>query len=90
IDSHFRIRVDRPTPVPHPDDATVAEVSAAARITLDLGVESPANYLFPSPSIPLSSEITAWCSEHLDAHRGIVEAGLALATRIHDSFTYDG
>lgn len=90
IDSHFRIRVDRPTPVPRPDDATVAGVSAAARTTLDLGVESPANYLFPSPSIPLSSEITAWCSEHLDAHRGIVEAGLALATRIHDRFTYDG
>lgn len=90
IDSRFRIRVDRPTPAPQASDPTVAEVSAAARATLDLSVESPANYLFPSLSIPLSAEITAWCSEHLDADRGIVEAGLALATRIHDHFTYDG
>lgn len=90
IESSFRIRVDRPTPTPRSDDFTVADVTAAARATLDLGVESPANYLYPSLSIPLNLEITDWCSEHLDAHRGVVEAGLALATRIHDHFTYDG
>lgn len=90
IESSFRIRVDRPMPVPQSDDATIAEVAAAARATPDLGVESPANYIYPSPSIPLSSEITAWCSEHLDSHRGVVDAGLALATSIHDRFTYDG
>ncbi|KKC25779.1 transglutaminase family protein [Sphingomonas sp. SRS2] len=90
IESRFRIRVDRPMPVPRADDATIAEIAVAARMTRDLGVESPANYLYPSPSIPLSAEITAWCAEHLDADRGVAEAGLALATRIHDSFTYDG
>jgi transglutaminase-like putative cysteine protease len=90
IESSFRIRVDRPMPTPRSDDFTVADITAAARTTLDLGVESPANYLYPSLSIPLSLEITEWCAEHLDAHRGVVEAGLALATRIHDHFTYDG
>jgi len=90
IESRFRIRVERPVPVPHEDDPIVAEVAAIARTTLDIGVESPANYIYPSPSIPLSAEITAWCGELLAPERGIVEAGLALATRIHDHFTYDG
>lgn len=90
IESRFRIRVDRPMPMPLPDDPTVAEVAAAARTTPDIGVESPANHIYPSPSIPLSAAITAWASELLDPDRGIVEAGLALATRIHDRFTYDG
>ena len=90
IESRFRIRVDRPLPVLRPDDPVIGEIAAMARATNDMGVESPANYIYPSPSIPLSAEITAWCSEHLDARRGIVEAGLSLATRIHDRFTYDG
>ena len=90
IESSFRIRVDRPTPVPRDDDPTIAEIAKAARKTIDMGVESPANYLYPSPSIPLDARITAWCAEDLDSDRGIVEAGLALARRIHDVFTYDG
>jgi transglutaminase-like putative cysteine protease len=90
IESSFRIRVERPTPVPRKGDPTIGEIAAVARATNDMGVESPANYIYPSPSIPLNAEITAWCSEHLDARRGVVEAGLSLATRIHDRFTYDG
>lgn len=90
IESRFRIRVDRPVPLPLPGDPTVAEVAATGRTTLDIGVESPANYIYPSPSIPLSADITAWCAELLDPDRGIADAGLALATRIHDRFTYDG
>ena len=90
IESRFRIRVDRPTPAPRKDDPTIGEIAAMTRSTLDMSVESPANYIYPSLSIPLTPEITAWCSEHLDARRGVIEAGLALATRIHDRFTYDG
>lgn len=90
IESRFRMRVDRPTPTPRPGDPSIAAIAGAARGTIDMGVESPANYLYPSPSVPLSSAITAWCAEHLDPARGIVDAGLALATRIHDRFKYDG
>lgn len=90
IESRFRVRVDRTTPTPLPGDPSIADIAAMARGTTDMSVESPVNYLYPSPSIPLSRAITAWCLEDLDAGRGIVEAGLALATRIHDGFTYDG
>lgn len=90
IESIFRIDVDRQTPEPRADDPTIAEIAALVRASTDLGPEGPANYIYPSPSIPLDPEITAWCAEDLAADRGIVEAGLALATRIHASFTYDG
>jgi len=90
IESRFRIRVDRPMPVASANDMTIAEIAQAARTTQDIGVESPANFIYPSLSIPLSSRITEWCAADLDPARGIVDAGLALATRIHDEFTYDG
>ncbi len=90
IESHFRIRVERETPVVEADDPSIAQVAAIARTTLDDGPESPANYIYPSPSIPLIPDITAWCAEDLDPGRGIVEAGLALATRIYKDFAYDG
>jgi len=90
IESQFRIRVDRAMPVALAGDATIAEVALASRTTNDIGVESPANFIYPSPSIPLSRKITEWCATDLEPGRGIVEAGLALATRIHDEFIYDG
>ncbi len=90
IESDFRIIVDRPTPTASPADPSVAEVALAARTTMDIGVESPANYIYPSLSIPLSAKITEWCAADLDSTRGIVDAGLALARRIHGEFTYDG
>ncbi|MDB5686974.1 MAG: transglutaminase family protein [Rhizorhabdus sp.] len=90
IESHFRIRVERETPVAEADDLSIAQIAAMTRTTLDNGPESPANYIYPSPSIPLIPDVTAWCGEDLDPGRGIVEAGLALATRIYNDFVYDG
>lgn len=90
IESNFRMRVEREMPMPEGSDPVIEDIAAAARTTSDMSVESPGNYIYPSPSIPLNAEITAWCSEQLDRGRGIVEAGLALATRIHDNFKYDG
>ncbi len=90
IESRFLIAVERETPVPEADDPTIAEVAALARAAADPGAESPANYIFPSPTIPLIAEIGAWCAQDLDRDRPIVEAGLALAKRIYTDFTYDG
>jgi transglutaminase-like putative cysteine protease len=90
IESRFRIRVGREMPVPLPDDPLIDEIAALARATLDSGPESPANYLYPSPSIATVPEIVDWCAADLAPERPIVEAGLALATRIHAEFKYDG
>ncbi|GAA3261405.1 hypothetical protein GCM10020258_24690 [Sphingomonas yabuuchiae] len=47
IESRARMVVDRPVPMPSPNDPTLAEVSALARSSRDLSAASPANYIFP-------------------------------------------
>ena len=89
IDSRARVVVDRLVPVPGPTDPTLAEVAALARASRDLSPMGPANYLFPSPLIPLDRNIADWCATDLDPSRGALDAGIALARRIQRDFTFD-
>lgn len=89
IESVAEVRVNRPIPIPSPNDPTLAEVAALARASNDMGPASPAGYLFPSPLIPLDREIAEWCATDLDPARGVLEAGYALATRIQREFEFD-
>ena len=57
IESRARMIVDRLVPVPQPDDPTLAKVAALARASRDLSAAGPADYLFPSPLIPLDRDI---------------------------------
>lgn len=50
IESRALMTVDRPLPMPAPDDPTLAEIAAWARDSRDVGPASPASYLFPSPT----------------------------------------
>jgi transglutaminase-like putative cysteine protease len=81
--------VDRPVPMPSPNDPTLAEISALARASRDLSAASPANYIFPSPLIPLDPAIAEWCAPDLAPERGALEAGFALANRIQREFAFD-
>lgn len=90
IESRSLLTVDRVAPVAEPGDPTVAEVAAAALTVADLSAAAPAAYLFPTPQIPLVPEIAGWCAETIAPARGVVEAALALARRIHADFRYDG
>lgn len=89
IESVSRVTVDRLVPVPSPADPTLAEVAAAARVSRDPSPAGPANYLFPSPLIPLDRDIAAWCAQELDPDRPSLEAAIALARRIQHEFTFD-
>jgi transglutaminase-like putative cysteine protease len=89
IQSHARVIVDRLIPIPAAADPTLAEVAALARDSRDLSPAGPANYLFPSPLIPLDAAIADWCAVDLDPARGALEAGIALAQRIQRDFTFD-
>jgi len=89
IESVARVRVERPIPIPSPDDPTLAEVAAWARASDDIGAASPASYLFPSPLIPLDAGIAAWCAGDLDPARGVLDAAFALACRIQREFAFD-
>lgn len=89
IESVSRVVVDRPVPVPQPDDPTLAEVAAFARANRDLSPAGPSAYLYPSPLIPLDADIAAWCAQELDPDRNALEAGIALARRIQREFAFD-
>jgi len=89
IESVSRVVVDRPVPVPQPDDPTLAEVAAFARTNRDLSPAGPSAYLYPSPLIPLDADIAAWCAQELDPDRNALEAGIALARRIQRDFAFD-
>ena len=89
IESRCTITVDRPVPMPAPDDPTLAQVAAEARASRDAGPASPASYLFPSPLIPLDRDIAEWCAQELDPGRGALDAAIALACRIQNEFAFD-
>jgi len=89
IESVSRIAVDRPVPMPSDSDPTLAEIAVAARASRDPSPAGPANYLFPSPLIPLDHDIAAWCAEDLRPDRPALEAAIAMALRIQREFAFD-
>ena len=90
IESAARVTVDRLVPVPDASDPTLAEIATWARDSHDLSAAGPANYIYPSPLIPLDRDIADWCAVDLDPARGCLEAGMALAMRIQREFQFDG
>ncbi|UYY56914.1 transglutaminase family protein [Sphingomonas sp. S2-65] len=89
IESRARVRVERPIPIPRPDDPSLEQIAAWARASHDASPASPAAYLFPSPLIALDRDIAAWCAPDLSPSRGILEAAMALAHRIQREFAFD-
>jgi len=89
ITSSARMTVDRPIPMPLPDDPTLAEIAVLARASRDASPAGPASYLFPSALIPLDRDIADWCAEDLDPERPCLEAAIALAQRIQREFDFD-
>lgn len=89
IDSVSRVTVDRLVPVPGPDDPSLSAIAHAARRSRDASPAGPSAYLFPSPLIPLDSEIADYCAQDLAPDRPVLEAAIALARRIQADFDFD-
>ena len=89
IESNARVMVDRLVPVPEPGDPTLGEIARLARESRELSPSCPAAYLYPSPLIPLDAAIADWCAPDLAPGRNALDAGMALARRIQDEFSFD-
>jgi transglutaminase-like putative cysteine protease len=89
IESNAWVRIDRQIPIYRPDDPSLTQVAAWARVSRDASPASPASYLFPSPLIPLDRAIGEWCAQELDPRRGVLEAVMALAARVQREFAFD-
>jgi transglutaminase-like putative cysteine protease len=61
----------------------------AVSMTADLGHEAPAHFLFPSPLIPLDSEISDYARASFPAGRPVLVGATDLMARIRNDFTYD-
>ncbi|MBR0554011.1 transglutaminase family protein [Stakelama marina] len=89
IESSAELIVERPVPVPAPDDPTLRDVARLALDSRDPSPGGPAAYLYPSPHIPLDRDIADWCADDLDPDRGALDAAIALARRIQRDFDFD-
>lgn len=89
ITATANVVVNRPVPLIKPDDLSVASVRALARQIGGLDPFAPAQFLYPSPMIPLDAAIAAWCAPSLSPDQTILEAGMALAREIQQNFTFD-
>ena len=89
IESVSRIAVDRPVPMPANGSPALGQIAAAARASRDPSPAGPANYLFPSPLIPLDRDIAQWCAQDLHPDRPALAAAIALAQRIQNDFAFD-
>jgi transglutaminase-like putative cysteine protease len=81
--------VDRLIPVPRATDPDIASVMRMARESVDASATGPANFLYPSPMIPLDADIADWCAASLDPVLPVMQAGIDLARRIQHEFCFD-
>jgi len=84
-------RIDVHVPPPGDPEASPAweAVRARALTVADLGPESPAAYLFPTPRTPITPAITDYAHQSFSAGRPIVAGALELTKRIFAEFKYD-
>ena len=64
-------------------------VRAQSFQTKDIGIESPANYLYPTARTPITPQITDYARSSFTPDRPIIESVSELMRRLHDDFVYD-
>ncbi|MFN3348005.1 transglutaminase N-terminal domain-containing protein [Pseudorhodoplanes sp.] len=87
IRSTARVEVT-PRPELAGPDCPWEEIGAAALANRDLSAAGPSHFMFASPRIALSREVTRYARESFGRGRGIVDACTDLMTRIRADFAY--
>jgi transglutaminase-like putative cysteine protease len=64
-------------------------VRAASFTARDIGVESPASFIYPTPRTPILADVTDFARPGFPPGGDIVAGADTLMRRIHDDFTYD-
>lgn len=64
------------------------EVRDRAAASAELGPASPAHALYPSPTVPLTAEITAYAARFFEAKRPVLDGALKLMAAIKADFSY--
>jgi transglutaminase-like putative cysteine protease len=88
INAIAEVEVSHRAPLAGPG-ADWEKVADAALRSHDLSSEAPAHFMFASPRIQLSAEVTRYARESFKPGRGIIEAARDLMTRIRREFAYE-
>lgn len=89
IEASSRVDVHAPQVARASDSPEWELVRAQSFGSDDLGPASPADFLYPTPRIPLAPEITEYALASFTTARPIMEAAAELMARIRADFTYD-
>lgn len=82
--------VDVSYPAPFPGPGTDWQKAADAALNShDLSPQAPAHFMFASPRIQLSADVTRYARESFEPGRGIIEASRDLMKRIKSEFAYE-
>jgi len=88
IEAHARVDVSRPAgPAAGRGPSIQALVEQVSRVDSVAG-DSPAHFIFPSPSIPIRPEIASYASTSFAATRPVLDGARELAARIRKDFKY--
>jgi transglutaminase-like putative cysteine protease len=87
IKSTARVEVSPRPPLEGPD-VPWERIAEQALTGNDLSAAAPSNFLFASPRISLSRDVTGYARESFPAGRGIIDGCSELMTRIRNEFAY--
>lgn len=88
INATAEVEVSYPPPPPGPG-TDWQKVADAALNSHDLSPQAPAHFMFASPRIQLSADVTRYARESFKPGRGIIEAARDLMKRIKREFAYE-
>lgn len=89
IESHCRLEVRPPTTDPSDPGPAWEIVRTDSLETGEIGIDSPASYIYPTARTPILAEITDFARESFPPGGGVAAGADALMRRIHDAFAYD-
>ena len=89
IESRARVEVRAPAETRTAPTPTWEQVRAAGFQTRDIGIESPASFIYPTGRTPIVADVTDFARPGFPPGGDIVSGADVLMRRIHDEFTYD-
>ena len=88
IEARASVDISRPIVAPAGASPDWKQVAQAALDQIGLGADAPAHFMFASPRIALSAEVTAYAAQSFPAGRKIADGARDFARRIRADFAY--
>lgn len=88
IESRARVEVDRPVLARDSESPSWDSVRELAFSASQTDAQSPVNYIFASPLVPLQPPVTAYAQQSFAQGRGMLACAVDLMRRIYTDFKY--